>query len=103
MSRSKAPAPRSLGDALNELIRNLGFEKRIQEQKAVEHWADVVGDKIAKHTRPVACEGGKLFVEVDSAAWRQELRYMKSVIIDQLNQHTGSYPIHDIILTNRRK
>ncbi len=95
--------PETLGDALASLIQNLGFEKKLNEQKLIAQWPLVVGDKIAKHTHAVTCEGGKLFVEVDSAAWRHELLYMKAQILDRLNQKAGSKIIQEIILTNRRR
>ena len=95
--------PETLGDALATLIQNLGFERKLSEQNLIAQWPQVVGDKIAKHTRAVTCEGGKLFVEVDSAAWRHELLYMKAQILDRLNQKAGSKVIQEIILTNRRR
>ena len=99
----RARRPQSLGEALARLINDLGFDKKLKEQKMIEQWPLVVGDHIAKHTHAVACEGGKLFVEVDSAAWRHELLYMKAEILDRLNHTAGSPVIQEIILTNRRR
>ena len=96
-------AARPLGLAITQLIRDLGFEKKLKEQDMILRWPDIVGGHIAEHARAVACEGGTLFVEVQSAAWRHELVYMKSHLIERLNQEAGSLLIQDIILTNRRK
>lgn len=93
----------SLGDALAQLVKDLGFEKKFEEQQVVAQWSDVVGEQIAGHTHAASCEGGKLFVEVDSAAWRQELFYMKTDILKRLNQQAGRNIVQDIILTNRRR
>lgn len=98
-----ARGPQSLGEALARLISDLGFEKKLKEQEVVEQWCRVVGDQIAKHARAVACEGGKLFVEVDSAAWRHELLYMKSQILERVNQTAGIQVVQEIILTNSRR
>ena len=101
--KTRKRRPESLGDVLATLIKDLGIGKKLSEQGLIEQWPQVVGDKIAKHTRAVTCEGGKLFVEVDSAAWRHELLYMKAQILERLNRKAGSKVIQEIILTNRRR
>ncbi|MBT5874187.1 MAG: DUF721 domain-containing protein [Candidatus Latescibacteria bacterium] len=95
--------PESLGQAIAGLIKDLGIEHRLTEQSLISQWPELVGEKIARHTRAVICEGGKLFVEVDSAAWRHELVYMKAQIVEKLNREAGSTIIQEIILTNRRR
>lgn len=100
---SRARKITSLGDALAQLVKDLGFEKKFEEQQVVAQWSNVVGDQIASHTHAVSCEGGKLFVEVDSAAWRQELFYMKTDILKRLNLDAGQKIVQDIILTNTRR
>ncbi|MCY3772883.1 MAG: DUF721 domain-containing protein [Gemmatimonadetes bacterium] len=93
----------TLGDALGKLVRSLGMEGRLEEQQAVDRWAQVVGDRIALHARAVFFEGGKLVVEVDSAAWRQELFYMKQEILNRLDRSFGKPLVQDIIFTNSRR
>ena len=93
----------TLGDALGKLVRSLGMEGRLEEQQAVDRWAQVVGDLIALHARAVYFEGGKLVVEVDSAAWRQELFYMKQEILNRLDRSFGKPLVQDIIFTNSRR
>jgi predicted nucleic acid-binding Zn ribbon protein len=99
----RARSARSLGEALAQLIQDLGFEKKLKEQHLLTQWPQAVGEQIASHARAVNLEGGKLFVEVDSAAWRQELHYMKTQILERLNQMAGSDMVQDIILTNRKR
>ena len=100
---SRARKITSLGDALSQLVKDLGFEKKFEEMQVIAQWPDVVGRQIASHTHAVSCEGGKLFVEVDSASWRQELFYMKADILKRLNHGAGQKIVQDIILTNTRR
>ncbi len=93
----------TLGDALGKLVRSLGMEARLEEQEAVGRWPQVVGDRIALHARAVFFDGGKLVVEVDSAAWRQELFYMKQEILNRLDRSLGKPLVQDIIFTNSRR
>lgn len=95
--------PITLGDALGKLVRSLGMEGRLEEQQAVDRWAQVVGDRISVHARAVFFDGGKLVVEVDSAAWRQELFYMKQEILNRLDRSLGRPLVQDIIFTNSRR
>ena len=100
---SRARKITSLGDVLSQLVKDLGFEKKFEEMQVIAQWPDVVGREIASHTHAVSCEGGKLFVEVDSASWRQELFYMKVDILKRLNHSAGQKIVQDIILTNTRR
>ena len=100
---SRAGKITSLGDVLSQLVKDLGFEKKFEEIQVIAQWPDVVGREIASHTHAVSCEGGKLFVEVDSASWRQELFYMKADILKRLNHSAGQKIVQDIILTNTRR
>ena len=100
---SRARKITSLGDVLSQLVKDLGFEKKFEEMQVIAQWPDVVGRQIASHTHAVSCEGGKLFVEVASASWRQELFYMKADILKRLNHGAGQKIVQDIILTNTRR
>lgn len=93
----------TLGDALRELVRNLGMEGKLEEQQAVDRWPRVVGERVAAHARAVFFDGGKLFVECDSATWSQELHYMKPDILNRLDQSFGKPLVRDIIFTNTRR
>ncbi len=93
----------TLGDALAKMVRSLGMEGRLEEQQAVDRWAQVVGDRISQHARAVFFDGGKLVVEVDSAAWRQELFFMKQEILNRLDRSFGKPLVQDIIFTNSRR
>ena len=101
MTRKKAPV--SLGDALERLLRSLDMQEKLEEHQAVERWPEVVGERIAEHARAVFFDSGKLIVEVDSAAWRQELFYMKQEMLARLDRSFGKTLVQDIIFTNTRR
>ena len=93
----------TLGVALRELVRNLGMEGKLEVQQAVDRWPRVVGERVASHARAVKLDGGKLFVECDSAAWSHELHFMKPDILNRLDQSLGKPLVRDIIFTNSRR
>lgn len=102
MTRKKKPT--TLGEAIGNLVRSLGMEGRLEEQQqAVDRWAQVVDDHHAAETRAVYFDGSKLVVEVESAALRHELFYMKREILSRLDRSFGRPLVRDIIFTNSRR
>jgi len=85
-----------IGKILADVVRDLGLSKKLSEQRAVVEWSDIVGRRVAEHARAVRVDNGKLFVEVDSPVWSQELTLMKRDILRQINDRLGRKAIDDI-------
>jgi predicted nucleic acid-binding Zn ribbon protein len=58
-----------------------------QRWKLESNWALVVGEDIAKHTRPVDYQNRVLIVEVTSSVWLHELRYRVDEIRLKVNHY----------------
>lgn len=57
-------------------------------------WPDVVGEAIAKHTRPSAIRGAELVVECDSSVYAQELELLSRKVLKALTEGlNGPAPI----------
>jgi len=80
----------SIGEILHQVVRGLGVGKKLNEQRAVVEWPEVVGDRVAAHSRATRVDGGRLFVEVDSSVWAQELSLMRRRILEELNNRIGT-------------
>jgi predicted nucleic acid-binding Zn ribbon protein len=87
----------SLGEVLRRLLSSWGVDGKIREQGAVCRWEQIVGPRIAAHTEAVRVEDGKVYVRAASSAWKTELVFMKSDIIDRLNRAVGKRVITDIV------
>ena len=85
-----------IAGALKKFIKKQGIEKEINQQKAVNVWAEVVGKKIEEHTEPVDVRFGVLTVKTSSPAWRQELQFQKKSIIDSINKRLKKATIKDV-------
>ncbi len=92
--------PENIGAVLQNLLRNLGLEKRMKEQDLIINWEKIVGNNIAENTKPFKIEGAKLFLKVKSSAWRNELFYLKKDILQKLNQSAKQELVKDIIFLN---
>ena len=85
-----------ISEILASVFRDLGLTKKLSRQRAVVDWADVVGARVASHSRALRMEGGLLFVGVDSSVWAQELSLMKRRILRELNGRIGEDVIEDV-------
>lgn len=88
----------SLGSAIAKMLKLYQIEKPVRQNETFFIWNDVVGEVIAKHAAPEKIAYSKLFVKVDSPAWRNELNFRKAEILKQLNSHLGNAQIKEIIL-----
>ena len=88
--------PVSVGQAMGDLIRELGIGKTLSEYGVITRWNEVVGERIAAVSRPERFEKGILFVAVSSAPWRAELTLRRQEIIDKVNAAAGGTVVRDI-------
>lgn len=69
-------APHTLGESLDRLLGQMGAPRRSTVAGLHERWAEVVGDALAAHTRPVRVRDGALVVGVDDPAWATQVRWL---------------------------
>lgn len=98
--RRRATHPERIDKVLVRTLKGLRIDRRLKEQSALLNWSKVVGDRIAAQTNPLRVKDSILFVRVTSASWRNELVFLKSKIIKELNQSVKANVIKDIVFTN---
>ena len=81
---------------MNRLIKELGYEKRLEYQRLLDSWPQVVGERIADVSRAERVQNGVMVVKVDSPVWRNELALEKERILKLLQEKTGSKALVDI-------
>jgi len=87
----------SLGDAIREMLDRYKLNNKYTEAGLINSWEGVVGSMIAKHTVNLRIYNRRLFVQVDSAALRNELTYAREKIKKALNKEAGRDLIDEII------
>ncbi|MCA6363680.1 MAG: DUF721 domain-containing protein [Bacteroidetes bacterium] len=88
----------TLREAINELLETYRLNTKLDEFKAIQAWEKLMGPAIARYTRHISINNRTLYVEITSAALRQELSYGKSKIIQMMNEAAGSEVIDEVIL-----
>lgn len=76
--------PRGVGDVLADLTRQAGWEPQLARADLARTWEVVAGEDTAKHTRPVALDGGLLTVQADSTAWAKQLQFMRAHVLSEI-------------------
>ena len=85
-----------IGGTLKKLIKKEGLENEINQQKAIDLWGDVVGQKIRENTEPVEVQFGVMIIKVKNSVWKQELQFQKEDIIKSLNKKLIKTMIKDL-------
>jgi len=86
----------SLSGLLPRVLKQLGLDQGLLGWRAVSEWPQVVGPRIARHTRAVAFRDGVLQVEVEGSAWMHELGFLKRDLVRKVNEHAGSRLVRDV-------
>lgn len=89
---------KSLAEALERMLKVYDIAQPIRQNEALFIWQEVVGEAIARHTQPEKVVFGKLYVNVDSPTWRNELIFRKKEILNNLNARLKEAKLKEIIL-----
>ena len=90
---------RSVSTVLEQVMKNLSLDKALLQAHVLNHWEVAVGESIAQHAQPDVIRFNKLYVDVDSPMWHQELTMLKPTLIQKLNDALGKKGhISDLVL-----
>jgi predicted nucleic acid-binding Zn ribbon protein len=96
----KKNTPERIDTILGRTLKNLKIERRVKEETVILNWDKIVGERIAVQSAPLRVKDSILFVKVENASWRNELVFLKSKIVTELNQSVRANVIKDIVFTN---
>lgn len=88
----------TLKEAIEEMMRTYRLQGKMDEMKLINGWEKVMGAVIVKYTKKIHIENRVLYVELTSAALREELSYGKSKMMKLLNEEAGGNVIDDVVL-----
>ena len=73
-----------LKDVLEAISRQIGLDTRMTQNSLEDSWCSIVGETVARHTRPLSVEDGVLTVAVTSPAWLAQTRFYTPSILKKL-------------------
>ena len=81
--------PQLLGNALDRLVGEQGWELELRVRGVFARWRELVGEHVADHCTPESFADGRLVVRTDATAWATELRMLAPTVVRRLNQELG--------------
>jgi predicted nucleic acid-binding Zn ribbon protein len=84
---------KSLADMMGAVLKQTGSAAAL-----MPIWSRVVGDVVARHTRPVRWEGKTLIIRCDGEAWRQALEPERPSLARKLATAMGEASVSSIVL-----
>lgn len=90
-------APEKIDSILGDILSERGYLTICKEYEVVAKWKEIVGKKISEVTECSRVENGIIYVKVFSAAWRQEIVYLKPQLLSQIKRQTDCTTITDIV------
>lgn len=88
----------SVGDIITGFLHEEHLDGKIDEQRIISQWVEVVGAVVNRYTVSRYIIDGKLYVHISSASLRNELMLHKSRLIASLNGLVNRQVISDIII-----
>jgi hypothetical protein len=86
-----APAPPTeMRELLDRVVRGMGAPGTDAVELVFNRWEDVVGTVLAKQTRPVGLDHGRLVLVADDPAVVSHVRWLEGQLIERLDGLLGA-------------
>ncbi|MCH8546341.1 MAG: DUF721 domain-containing protein [Cryomorphaceae bacterium] len=89
---------KGISQIVKQIIRENGWEDKMEKQKLYIAWDEVMGPAVAKRTESIILQGRKLVINIDSAPLKHELTMQRNRIIELLREHTGKDMVDIVVI-----
>ena len=96
----RAERVQTVSAALEQVIKLLDKEDNLLQIRVTNMWGEISGRILSKHSSAVKLKEGVLFVDVENAAWLQEISMLKKDILDKYSIIVGKAVVVDLSLRN---
>jgi hypothetical protein len=93
----KTVLPEKIGSIVDSILGERGYLAVCKELGVVRAWPSIAGERLSQVTECTRAEHGTLYVRVTSASWRQEISFMKELLLSKIRSETGCMTIKDIV------
>lgn len=95
---AKRPSLNPLPDILSRFLKTHGMAIHMLECRLQQHWREIVGDHVARHTRPESIRHRKLYLVAENSVWLQQLLFLKPELLAKINDAADGEALTDIVL-----
>lgn len=75
-----------LQKVLDEILKERGLSKKINEQRAILSWNEIVGKTVSQNAQPAKIVDGTLFVHVSNSVWAHKLSFFAHNYAAKINR-----------------
>ena len=94
--RREIMEPQNIKGILENLMKRLGMDEKLEECQALLLWDDVASN-LASRTKAVAISRGRMSVDVTDSVILHQLTFYKRKYIDKINLMLGKRIVKDIV------
>lgn len=87
--RARRFLPTRAASIVDNVLAARKLTSRVFQARVFQAFADVAGETIRKHARPMRLRGTELTIAVDSASWRQQLTFLIEDLKKKMNDKLG--------------
>ncbi len=88
----------NVGNVLKTYLAQNGLDTQMKEKEAITLFAQLAENKFAPYVKRVTCYKGKLCVELNSSAAKNELMLTREKTIKEINERLGAAIITTLIV-----
>ncbi len=96
-------SPQAISGVIAAAMRSLGLARQYDGWQAVAHWAEIVGEAVAKRATAVRYDDGTLLVSVPDDVWRQQLSMEIESLLKRVQAQPYGRAVRRIRLIGGRK
>jgi hypothetical protein len=88
--------PKPIRSILEKTLEALEIDVPLKSYSILGAWKEIVGESVALHTQPRTIRNRILFIDVSHPTWMQQLQFLKSTLLEKINNFLGEPLIQDI-------
>jgi len=81
--------PATFADAISGLVDERAWTGEVNLGFLFGTWAEVVGEEVASHVKPVSCVDGELVLQTDSTAWAIQVGFLTGDLKARIDAQIG--------------
>lgn len=98
LPRQGGRGPQRIADVLSQLMAKRGYSHVQVAIELAAQWKSIVGEQIARVSRPSKCTGGVLEVVVENSPALQNILFRKRSILASFKEHAPQFKVRDLKL-----
>ena len=79
-----------IGDVVDALLREDVFSRGIPIATLARRWPELVGERLARATKPASLEGGILVIRASDGPWGAQVKYLTEQIRERADAALGT-------------